>query len=245
MDWERKRREFETEALPHLDTLWEVALRLAQGDEPRAQDFLQEALLQAFRSWHTFRPGTNCRAWLTAILRNTMVNHYRASRRHAAHLEFSEISERVVFREMHTVDPQGRFFDHVVDHEVIQAVDRLPLAYREVLILSDLEGLSYAEIVEILGIPTGTVKSRLFRARKSLQVELYDYAMEAGYVNGDPNGNGHSSPAGVGGAIHPEGDRTNGHRGANGSGLRPPSRQRRTGGTPARSLAPRPEICPA
>ncbi len=176
-----KRRAFEEEALPHLDTMYRVALRLA-GDEAQAEDLVQETMLKAFRSWHQYRPGTNVRAWLLTILRHTFINEYRKRRKVAAELDISEVEAWTVFPEVQEVDPEGRFFDQIVDEEVLRAIDALPDEFRETLTLSDVEGLTYAEIAEITEVPVGTVKSRLFRARQALQRQLYDYAVEMGYI---------------------------------------------------------------
>jgi RNA polymerase sigma-70 factor (ECF subfamily) len=87
-----------------------------------------------------------------------------------------------VFHSVQEVDPEGRFFDQIVDEEVLRAIDELPDEFRETVTLSDVEGLSYAEIAEITGVPVGTVKSRLFRARQALQRKLHEYAVEMGYI---------------------------------------------------------------
>jgi RNA polymerase sigma-70 factor (ECF subfamily) len=158
--------EFTEEALPHFDSLYRMALRLTQ-DVTRAEDLVQETLLKAFRAWGSYRPGTNARAWLLTILRNTFINEYRRSKREP------------VATDLEAVEP---FFDRIVDARVLEAIDRLPTEFREVLALSDMEGLSYAEIAESLDIPIGTVKSRLFRARRQLQHDLYEHAVEMGYI---------------------------------------------------------------
>jgi len=176
-----KPRSFEEEALPHLDTAYRVALRLA-GDEAQAEDLVQETMLKAYRSWHQYRPGTNVRAWLLTILRHTFINEYRKRRKIVAELDVSEIEAWTVFPAVQDVDPEGRFFDSIVDEEVLRAIDALPDEFRETLTLSDVEGLTYAEIAEITEVPVGTVKSRLFRARQALQRQLYDYAVEMGYI---------------------------------------------------------------
>lgn len=180
-DTEAKRAAFEQEALPHLDTVYRVALRLSR-DEAQADDLTQETMLKAFRSWHQYRPGTNVRAWLLTILRHTFINEYRKARRAGPQVDVSEIEAFTVFEHVQETDPEGRFFDQLVDDEILRAIDRLPEEFRETLILSDVEGLPYAEIAEITGVPVGTVKSRLFRARQSLQKVLYDYAVEMGYI---------------------------------------------------------------
>jgi len=101
-------------------------------------------------------------------------------------VDVDTIEPFAVFGEVQDDDPQGAFFDRIVDDEVLKAIDELPEAFRETLVLSDVEGLSYQEIGKILGVPVGTVKSRLFRARQALQGKLYQYAVSMGYIKGSP-----------------------------------------------------------
>ncbi len=178
---EDRRAAFEAEALPHLDTVYRVALRLS-GEEAQADDLTQETMLKAFRSWHQYKSGTNVRAWLLTILRHTFINEYRKARRTGSTVDIGEIEEFHVFAEVQDADPEGTFFNQIVDDEVLRAIDSLPDEFRETLVLSDVEQLSYAEIAEVTGVPIGTVKSRLFRARQALQQLLYDYAVEMGYI---------------------------------------------------------------
>ncbi|UCF41658.1 MAG: sigma-70 family RNA polymerase sigma factor [Gemmatimonadota bacterium] len=176
-----KRQAFEAEALPHLDTVYRVALRLVR-DDALAEDIAQEAMLKAYRSWSQYRPGTNVRAWLLTIVRHTFINQYRKAKRRGGEVDVHEIEPHTVFKELQDVDPAGSFFDRIVDDEVLHAIDALPEEFRETLVLSDMEGLSYAEIADVTEVPVGTVKSRLFRARQALQRQLYDYAVEMGYI---------------------------------------------------------------
>ncbi|MEE8133720.1 MAG: sigma-70 family RNA polymerase sigma factor [Gemmatimonadales bacterium] len=178
---DQKQRSFEEEALPHLDAVYRVALRLS-GNETQAEDLTQETMMKAYRSWSQYREGTNARAWLLTILRNTFINEYRRTRRMGPTVDITEVESFTVFRDVQEVDPEGRFFDDIVDDEVLRAVDALPEEFRETLVLSDIEGLPYAEIAKITEVPVGTVKSRLFRARQALQAQLYDYAVEMGYI---------------------------------------------------------------
>ena len=178
-----RKAQFETEALVHLDALYGLALRLTGGDAARSEDLVQDAMLKAYRAWDDFQLGTNCRAWLMTILRNTFINQFRSRQRRPSPVEFDEIGDRSVFSEVSGDDPAGEFFERIIDDEVIAAIDALPDEFRVAVVLSDLEGLSYQEIAEIMGIPVGTVKSRLFRARKRLQARLYAYAREMGYVS--------------------------------------------------------------
>jgi len=180
---EERRKTFESEALPHLDSVYRVALRLAR-DEAQADDLTQETMLKAYRSWHQYKSGTNARAWLLTILRHTFINEYRRSKRAGVTVDIGEIEGFSVFHDVQDVDPEGTFFNQIVDDEVIRAIDSLPDEFRETLVLSDVEQLSYAEIADVTGVPVGTVKSRLFRARQALQKMLYDYAVEMGYIQG-------------------------------------------------------------
>lgn len=179
---EGKREKFEREALPHLEGLFGLALRLTGGDEAQSEDLVQETVLQAWQSWDSYEEGTNCRAWLMTILRNKFINVYRRRRRRPPQVEFAEVEERSVFMDVVEDDPEGAFFDHLVDERVTEAIQELPEVFRVPLVLSDLEGLGYQKIAEIMDTPVGTVKSRLFRARRRLQRQLYDYARDMGYL---------------------------------------------------------------
>ncbi len=176
------RVEFEREALPHLDALFGLALRLTGGDEARSEDLVQDAILKAYRSWDRFEIGTNCRAWLMTILRNTFINEFRRVKSRPTSIEFEQVAERPPTDTLFEADPEGQIFERIIDDEVIAAIQELPDNFRIPIVLSDIEGLPYQEIADLLGIPVGTVKSRLFRARKRLQARLYEYAVEMGFL---------------------------------------------------------------
>jgi RNA polymerase sigma-70 factor (ECF subfamily) len=178
---EDKKSSFERDALPQLDTLYRMALRFT-GDASRAQDLVQDTMFKAFRSWHRYEPGTNVRAWLLTILRNTFINDYRREKQRGPTVDIETAETFSLFDEVQEEDPEGQFFDKIVDEEVLRAIDGLPEEFRETLTLSDVEGMSYQEIAGVTGAPVGTVKSRLFRARRALQRKLYDYAVEMGYI---------------------------------------------------------------
>lgn len=179
---------FADEALPHMESVYRYALRLARGREDRADDLVQDTFLQAFRAWHTYTPGTNCRAWLFTICRNLFL---RGEERRGLRPEVTDsdieadveaMAATAVFSEVAAADPEQAFFGSFIDEQVMQAVDALPDPFREIVVLSDVGGLSYPELAEVLDVPTGTVKSRLFRGRRMLQQSLYEYALEMGYV---------------------------------------------------------------
>ena len=181
MTWaDVKRDSFEAEALPHLDALYRLGLRLT-GDATRAEDLVQETMLKAYRAWAQFKTGSNAKAWLLTILRNTFYSEYRRDRHPAAPLSL-DVERFTLHDKVGEADPEDAFFSRIVDAEVLRAIDALPDPYRETLLLSDMEGLTYQEIATVTAVPIGTVKSRLFRARKALQVQLYEYAVEMGYI---------------------------------------------------------------
>src|SRR2546427_6038937 len=165
---DEKRATFEREALVHLDSLYRVALRLT-GNAADADDLVQETMLKAYRAWDQYEKGTNAKGWLLTILRNAFINEYRRRTRHPETVDLDTIEPYSVFSDVQDDDPQGTFFDRIVDDEVLRAIDQLPEQFRETVVLSDVEGLSYEEIARIIDVPVGTVKSRLFRARRLLQ----------------------------------------------------------------------------
>ena len=180
---------FVEEAIPHLDAVYRFALRLSRGHEAEAQDLVQDTFLRAHRGWEGFRLGTNCRSWLLTICRNSFLRGEERRGRRAEILEsetdadVESLAATAVFSEVReNVDPEAAFFDSFLDREVLNALDALPTPFREAVVLSDLEGLSYLEIAEVLELPTGTVKSRLFRGRRLLQQALYRYALDNGYI---------------------------------------------------------------
>ncbi len=177
-----RRQEFEAEALIHLDSLYGAALRLSGGDQPRAEDLVQETMLKAFRAWDRFEPGSNCRAWLMTILRNTFINDFRRQQARQPSVEFEQVAERSQATSLYEADPEGRIFERMLGEEVIAAIEELPDEFRLAVVLTDIEGLSYQEVAEAMGIPVGTVKSRLFRARRRLQETLYEHAVQMGYL---------------------------------------------------------------
>lgn len=174
-----RRAQFEGEVLLHLDALYTFALKLARIPAD-AEDIVSETIVRAFDHWEQYRLGTNARAWLFTILYHAFVNRRRSGGREVFYSDIDEVGPHVE----HAVDadPEGEFYDAIVDDEVIRAIDSLPAHYREAVMLSDVHEFRYAEIAEILGVPEGTAKSRLFRGRRMLQRKLLRYAVEMGYV---------------------------------------------------------------
>lgn len=184
---------FEAEALPHLDAVYRFALRLTGGSAPDAEDLVQETFLRAYRAWEQYTPGTSAKSWLFTICRNTFLRHRDRERRRdeiveqvarerEAEAPAGPAGELPLFMPAAQDDPEGELFRNMIDASILDAIERLPHDFRDAVVLSDLEGLSYAEVAAVLGIPVGTVKSRLFRGRRLLQKELYAYAVEEGYV---------------------------------------------------------------
>jgi RNA polymerase sigma-70 factor (ECF subfamily) len=180
--------EFEKTALVHLNALYGTALRLTRS-RAEAEDVVQETYLRAFRSFRRFNPGTNCRAWLFTILRNVFLNRVRARGREAAELDppiLDSLEAESVTAPPHGVgSPEEAFFQTVLHGDIDRALKALPLAFREVVILADLEGLTYKEIADVLGCPVGTVMSRLSRGRSLLRRSLSAFAREHGYLKRD------------------------------------------------------------
>jgi RNA polymerase sigma-70 factor (ECF subfamily) len=155
---------FEAEAMPHVDRLFRHAMWL-ERNRAEAEDLVQETLVQALQSFHRFNPGTNCRAWLMSILQHVRANRHRKQGRVImdSHVE-ERLSSVVPF-----VPPVP---DHVTDEDMLDALRRIPAHHQEVILLCDVEELTYKEIAAALDIPIGTVMSRLHRGRELLRVEL-------------------------------------------------------------------------
>jgi RNA polymerase sigma-70 factor, ECF subfamily len=174
------RAHFEQEALVHLDALYSFALKLARARD-EAEDLVSETVLRAFERWEQYRLGTNIRAWLFTILYHLFVSRKR--RIDAREVPESDTGPGRSTRDaVGDADPEAAFYDSFLDDEIVRAIDSLPDEYRTAVVLSDIEDLRYAEISKILGIPEGTVKSRLFRGRRLLQRKLRGYAEAMGYV---------------------------------------------------------------
>ena len=181
---------FAEEALPCMESVYRFAMRLTAGNASEAEDLVQDTFLRAYRAWETYTPGTSCRSWLFTICRNLFLRSRERSARRPEHaatdldVNVEAVAAASTYGRIHQADPAQSYFDSLVDAEVMNAVEALPPDFREVVVLSDLEGLTYQEIADVIESPLGTVKSRLYRGRRLLAEKLYAYAVEMGHVRG-------------------------------------------------------------
>ena len=178
---------FNREALPHIDALRNFAFKLCH-DEHHTNDLVQETMLKACRSFHMYQEGTNCRAWLFQICKNSYINDYRRKQYETVTMDFSQENSgsgdddarrtrKVSLGDNSAVEAQ----EAMVGDEVTTALEALPSDYQTALILSDIEGLTYEEIAEFSQTPIGTIRSRIHRGRKMLAAKLEEYARQQGY----------------------------------------------------------------
>ena len=185
------RERFQREALPLLDSLYAGALRMTRNPAD-AEDLVQETMLRAYRSFDRFEPGTNLKAWLFRIMTNAYINTYRKRQREPLKVSQDDIEDFDLYQELKNHDPaysatpESIVLDNLLDSDITQAIDDLPEQFRMAVILSDLEGFTYAEMADIMDVPMGTVMSRLHRGRKALQKRLLDLAKEKGIVKDGP-----------------------------------------------------------
>ena len=184
---QRKAR-FEKDALVFTSQLYGAALRYTKNSHD-AQDLVQDTYAKAFTSFHQFEPGTNLKAWLYRILTTTFINTYRKDQRRPL-ISDGEVEDwQLAASASHTSD-QGKsaedeVLENLPDGDVKRALHEIPEEFRFAVFYADVEGYSYKEIAEILGIPAGTVMSRLHRGRKLLRTLLADYAKDRGYGGSD------------------------------------------------------------
>ena len=175
-----KKEKFEEVALEHIDSLYRFALYTV-GNESDAQDLVQDTYLKAYRFFDKFEEGTNCKAWLLTILKNTFINTIRRGKRHPQVVYLSEMEGRGV--QLSTDgNPEDEVFGNLFDDYISAAMNALPDAYRDAVLLADVEGLSYKEIADMIGCPIGTVMSRLHRGRGMLRKKLRSRAAQYGYA---------------------------------------------------------------
>ncbi len=178
--------EFEALIESHLDGLFGVALRYTR-DRALAEDLVQDTVVRALRFRDRFEPGTNFKAWVYTILTHTFIHRYRRQKRER---EILDGQNRVdVDRQLHSeqsrelaLRPESAYLDNLLSDDVLRALDSIPDDFRTVVVLCDIEGLSYKDIADIVGCPVGTVMSRLYRGRRMLEGKLFGLAVEQGIV---------------------------------------------------------------
>ncbi len=179
----RRDRTFKKEFLPHMDALYNFAFHLTYNEDD-ANDLVQETFLKAYRFIDSYQQGTNSKAWLFKILKNAFINEYRRKSKQPSRVDYDDIVS------YHDTDDDGHveyldlrqeLFQGMIGDEITKALNELPVDFKTVILLCDIEGFSYEEIAKIIDIPIGTVRSRLHRARNILKEKLRDYALKEGY----------------------------------------------------------------
>jgi len=176
--------EFDELVVPMTDALQSFALKMT-GSMDDADDLVQETLLKAYRFFHKFEKGTNIKAWLFSIMKNSFINEYRKQAKQPGKVDYDDISnfyENIKSNEVEFSHIVGDSFSNVLDDDITQALAALPTDFQTIIILSDIEGYNYEEIAEFMSCPIGTVRSRLHRARKMMYSKLHSYAYKNGYV---------------------------------------------------------------
>jgi RNA polymerase sigma-70 factor (ECF subfamily) len=186
MSEEEKQELFKEEALPHLNALYNYARSINTYKED-AEDLVQDTYMRAYRYFHQYTPGTNCKAWLFTILRNLYNTRYRKYKKTPDKVHYDNVEEVYDFilgEELRSDinDPETEFFENILPRKIVNAIEELPEEFRSTLILADVEEFSYKEIAAILDCPLGTVMSRLHRARNILKKKLFDYAKKKGII---------------------------------------------------------------
>ena len=180
-----KRDIFDNEFMPHINSMYNFGYRLTL-DRDDAKDLVQDTYLKAYRFIESFQKGTNAKAWLFRILKNSFINDYRKKSKEPSKVDYQEVetyyNSEEVDRQI-TPDLRVESLKDMIGDEISNALNALDVDFRTVIILCDLEGFKYEEMAKILDIPIGTVRSRLHRARALLKEKLKSYAKSMGYNN--------------------------------------------------------------
>lgn len=179
----QKQEDFEEEIIPHLDAMYNFALRLT-SDPNDAEDLVQDTIVKAFRFFSSYEKGTNAKAWLFRILKNSYINNYRKKSKQPNQVDYDEVSsfyETIRADRTDTSDLEDRMFRELIDDDISNALEELPEDFRTVVLLCDVEGFTYEEIANMLDVPIGTIRSRLHRGRNLLKAQLMEYAKKRGY----------------------------------------------------------------
>ncbi len=179
----QKQQDFENEIIPHLDAMYNFALRLT-SDPNSAEDLVQDSIVKAFRFFSSYEKGTNAKAWLFRILKNSYINNYRKKSKQPSQVDYDEVAsfyETIRSDRTDTSDLEDRMFRDLIDDDISNALEELPEDFRTVVLLCDIEDFTYEEIANMLDVPIGTIRSRLHRGRNLLKSQLLEYAQKRGY----------------------------------------------------------------
>jgi RNA polymerase sigma-70 factor (ECF subfamily) len=181
-----RHQKFQKEMVPYMDMLYNYAFYLS-NDRDQANDLLQDTFLKAYRFSDRFESGTNAKAWLYRIMKNTYINEYRRTHRLPEIVEYDEhlSAYQALGGGWGDNDLRTMLDTQMFDDDITGALSALPEKFKSIIVLRDIEELPYEEIAEVLEIPIGTVRSRLHRARALLFDRLKEYARQKGYTVGD------------------------------------------------------------
>ncbi len=181
---QKKQKDFNEEIIPHLDALYNFGLRLTS--EPNdAEDLVQDTIVKAYRFFDSYEKGTNAKAWLFRILKNSYINNYRKKSKKPQEVDYDEVAtfyETIRAERTETSDLEDKMFRELIDDDISNALDEIPEDFRTVVLLCDVEDFTYEEIANMLDVPIGTIRSRLHRGRNLLKAQLMDYATKKGYT---------------------------------------------------------------
>jgi RNA polymerase sigma-70 factor, ECF subfamily len=180
----KKQQDFNDEILPHLDALYNFALRLTT-DPNDAEDLVQDTIVKAFRFFSSYEKGTNAKAWLFRILKNSYINSYRKKSSKPQEIDYDEVAtfyETIRAERTETSDLEDKMFRELIDDDITKALDEIPEDFRTVVLLCDVEDFTYEEIANMLDVPIGTIRSRLHRGRNLLKAQLMEYAQKRGFA---------------------------------------------------------------
>ena len=183
-DEKQKQKDFDEEIIPHMDALYNFALRLT-SDPNDAEDLVQDTIVKAYRFFSSYEKGTNAKAWMFRILKNSFINNYRKKSKKPSQVDYDEVSsyyETIRAERTETSDLKNLMFREMMDDDLSEALTRLPEDFRTVVLLCDVDGYTYEEIANMLDVPIGTIRSRLHRGRNLLKTELLEYAKKRGYT---------------------------------------------------------------
>ena len=181
---DEKDRVFENELMPHVRPLYNFAYSLC-GNQDDANDLVQETFLKAYKFLDSFQIGTNAKAWLFRIMKNSFINDYRKSSKEPPKVDYQEVESYYNSDDVDvqlTSDLRIEAINGMMGDEVATALNNLDVEFRTIIILCDLEGFKYEEMAKILDIPIGTVRSRLHRARQLLKEQLLEYSIKMGFT---------------------------------------------------------------